>query len=103
MWHSRCALALAAMVVSTLIASTALADTACWVYVAGDCHGSVPQGTWFDDGWSVAASDSATCLHRARDYAQWCGLINDGDQVNAAFISDGVTVNAQMFKPGTAS
>jgi hypothetical protein len=79
--------------------AVAYADTACYIYVAGDCHGWVPSQTWFYDDYNGASSNNSTCIHRAREFAIWCGLGNPGDQVNAAFNLDGMTISAQAFKP----
>src|SRR2546430_16823826 len=74
--------------------------TACYVYVQGDCHGWVPAVVWFYDDYNGASSSEGACLHRAREYAAWCGLGSPDDQVNAAFNLGSVTIGAQVFKPG---
>src|SRR5947207_2994171 len=66
-------------------------QTACYIFVQGDCHGWVPPFTWFADDFNGASWNEPVCLHRAGEYAQWCGLASAGDQVNAAFNMDGVT------------
>lgn len=92
--------------VATPLASLGATDqtlgsgTACYVYVAGDCHDWVPQATWFADDWNGAALNSAVCLHRARDYATWCGLQNPDDRIYAAFTMDDALLVAQVFEPG---
>jgi hypothetical protein len=74
--------------------------TTCWIDVHGDCHGWVATDAWFADDYGGASSNAGVCLHRAREYAIWCGLTSPFDVVYAAFNLNGVTAVAQRFQPG---
>jgi hypothetical protein len=89
-------------IISGLFGANVKAGTACYIYVQGNCVQSwVPTNKWFADDYNQSSSISGRCVHRAEEYARYCGLGNYGDQVNAALNIDSVgTVNAQVFKPG---
>ena len=71
------------------------ADTKCWIYINGYCGGA-PGNTWFQDNYNGSGSSAGSCLHRASEYHNWCGLPNYV-WVDAAFNLSGTTINAILY------
>lgn len=92
-----------AFILAAFSGPASAAQRLCYIYIAGSCsaHPELKANTWFTEDYNGSGSNGAICVHRAREYREYCQMPPDKNAyVNAAFVIDGEIAIAKQFRGG---